>query len=419
MKKKLFIYYLLLFLAFAFAVLAFQYHREKRYKANSLDTILNDTNDMVFHFLATHHDSLNQLDSLIMLFPYKDQRITVIRSNGEVIFDNAVSHVEKMENHLKRPEIIMAYKHGSGSDIRTSKTTGKRYYYHATYLNGYYVRSALPYNITVMSLLSPDNLYFYFWIMLIFLVTAFLFYFSNRFNAQMIQTQAERDAAIRRKLTHQIAHELKTPLSSVIGYMETLYDNPDLPSEKQQFFIQRSYAQAQRLNQLLQDILLLNELNEAPQTIEKEMICINPLIDQVLQDVALKLEEKQMQVQVTFEKEVFLNANSMLIYSIFRNLIDNAIAYAGQNVKVHIGLSGENNTHYFFVFSDNGIGVGAEHLNHLFDRFYRVDKGRSRKTGGTGLGLSIVKNAVELHAGSISVKNRQDGGLEFHFSLHK
>jgi signal transduction histidine kinase len=255
--------------------------------------------------------------------------------------------------------------------------------------------------------------------MLIFLVTAFLFYFSNRFNAQMIQTQAERDAAIRRKLTHQIAHELKTPLSSVIGYMETLYDNPDLPSEKQQFFIQRSYSQAQRLNQLLQDILLLNELNEAPQTIEKELICINPLIDQVLQDVSLKLEQKKMKVHVSFDAEVWIRANSMLIYSIFRNLLDNAIAYAGENVQVTIGLSGENATHYFFLFADNGIGVASEHLNYLFDRFYRVDKGRSRKTGGTGLGLSIVKNAVELHSGSISVKNRPEGGLEFHFSLHK
>lgn len=409
----------MLFLAFAFAVLAFQYHREKRYKANSLDTILNDTNDMVYHYMSLHHDSLVRLDSLIALFPYKDQRITVIRSNGQVIYDNAVNHVEKMENHLMRPEIIMATKKGSGSDIRISKTTGRRYYYHATHFNGYYVRSALPYDVTVMSLLSPDNLYFYFWVMLIFLVTAFLFYFSNRFNAQMIQTQAERDAAIRRKLTHQIAHELKTPLSSVIGYMETLYDNPDLPSEKQQFFIQRSYSQAQRLNQLLQDILLLNELNEAPQTIEKELICINPLIDQVLQDVSLKLEQKKMKVHVSFDAEVWIRANSMLIYSIFRNLLDNAIAYAGENVQVTIGLSGENATHYFFLFADNGIGVASEHLNYLFDRFYRVDKGRSRKTGGTGLGLSIVKNAVELHSGSISVKNRPEGGLEFHFSLHK
>ncbi|MGC9150174.1 MAG: sensor histidine kinase [Microbacter sp.] len=419
MKRKLFFYYLLLFLTFAIAVLAFQYHREKRYKANSLDTILNDTNEMVYHYLSLHHDSLIRLDSLIALFPYKDQRITVIRPNGQVIYDNVVSHVEQMENHLMRPEIIMATHKGNGSDIRTSKTTGRRYYYHASRFNGYYVRSALPYNVTVMSLLSPDNLYFYFWIMLIFLVTAFLFYFSNRFNAQMIQSQSERDAAIRRKLTHQIAHELKTPLSSVIGYMETLYDNPDLPSDKQQFFIQRSYAQAQRLNQLLQDILLLNELNEAPQTIEMELICINPLIEQVLQDVSLKLEQKQMKAHVAVEKEIWIHANSMLVYSIFRNLLDNAIAYAGEHATVTIGLSGENATHYHFVFFDNGIGVDSEHLSHLFDRFYRVDKGRSRKTGGTGLGLSIVKNAVELHSGSISVKNRQEGGLEFHFSLHK
>jgi two-component system OmpR family sensor kinase/two-component system phosphate regulon sensor histidine kinase PhoR len=99
--------------------------------------------------------------------------------------------------------------------------------------------------------------------------------------------------------------------------------------------------------------------------------------------------------------------------------LDNAISYAGENISLRIAFTGEDDTHFFFVFSDTGTGVATEHLSHLFDRFYRVDKGRSRKTGGTGLGLSIVKNAVELHRGTISVSNRAGGGLAFHFSLHK
>lgn len=419
MKKQLFGYYLLLFLAFAISVLAFQYHREKRYKANLLNTILNDTNDMVFRHINAYHGSLSHLDSLIALFPYADERVTVIGLNGKVVYDNAVSNIDRMENHSTRPEVVMARKQGSGSDIRTSHTTGRRYYYHATLFSTCYVRSALPYNVTVASLLSPDNLYFYFWLMLTFLVTAVLFYFSNRFNSQMQIAQNEHDATIRRRLTHQVAHELKTPLSSIIGYMETLHDNPTLPAERQQFFIERSFAQAQRLNQLLQDILLLNEMNEAPRAVEIELLCLNKLVDQVVQDVALMLEQKKMQIETSLSEEVWLKANPMLVYSIFRNLLDNAISYAGEGVTLRIAYTGENDSHFFFVFSDNGAGVPTEHLSHLFDRFYRVDKGRSRKTGGTGLGLSIVKNAVELHRGAIHVRNRTGGGLEFNFSLHK
>lgn len=419
MKKKILIYYLLLFLVFAITILAFQYHREKLYKADLLNTVLNDTNEMVFHSIAEHKGSLSHLDSLVVLLPYTDQRVTVINLKGKVLYDNVVKDVSRMENHFERPEIVLAREQGNGSDIRTSHTTGKRYYYHATLFSTCYVRSALPYDVTVSSLLSPDNLYFYFWLLLTFVVTAVLFYFSNRFNEQLQQSQLEHDATIRRRLTHQVAHELKTPLSSIIGYMETLHENPTLPLERQQFFIDRSFAQAQRLNQLLQDILLLNELNEAPQMVDMEAVCLNPLVDQVLEDVALRLQQKTIHVETSLGGEIWLKGNSMLLYSIFRNLLDNVIAYAGEGVSVRIARTEENTSHFFFVVSDNGTGVGEEHLRHLFDRFYRVDKGRSRKTGGTGLGLSIVKNAVELHHGVISVHNRVGGGLEFHFSLHK
>jgi two-component system OmpR family sensor kinase/two-component system phosphate regulon sensor histidine kinase PhoR len=255
--------------------------------------------------------------------------------------------------------------------------------------------------------------------MLTFVVTAVLFYFSNRINSQMQREQIDHDAMIRRRLTHQVAHELKTPLSSIIGYMETLHDNPTLPAERQQFFIERSFAQAQRLNQLLQDILLLNEMNEAPQEVEMELLCLNKTVNQVVEDVALMLQQKNMHIDISLGGDVWLKANPMLIYSIFRNLLDNAMSYAGEGVSLIIKITGEDASHYFFAFSDTGMGVPAEHLPHLFDRFYRVDKGRSRKTGGTGLGLSIVKNAVELHRGTITAHNRPGGGLEFFFSLHK
>ena len=111
--------------------------------------------------------------------------------------------------------------------------------------------------------------------------------------------------------------------------------------------------------------------------------------------------------------------NYSLLYSIFRNLMDNAIAYAGTNIHINISCFREDENYYYFSFADTGIGVSPEHLNRLFERFYRVDKGRSRKLGGTGLGLAIVKNAVLIHGGTISAKNNQGGGLEFVFTLAK
>lgn len=108
-----------------------------------------------------------------------------------------------------------------------------------------------------------------------------------------------------------------------------------------------------------------------------------------------------------------------MIYSIFRNLMDNAIAYAGTNIQITVNCFREDESLYYFSFSDTGVGVGSEHMQRLFERFYRIDKGRSRKLGGTGLGLAIVKNAVLIHGGNISAKSNQGGGLEFIFTLAK
>ena len=418
--KTLFIrYYLPIFLVFSISVLAFQYQREKKYKADVLDMRLEDTNAAIFYFLEHSGGSLNLLDSLIKNSTFKDERITIIDLSGKVVYDDVVRDVSKMDNHLSRNEVMEARKKGSGSDIRTSKTNRVPYYYHATRFDNCYVRSSLPFNVNVSSVLSPDNLFLYFWLVLTFIVIAILFYFSNRFTIQMRHEQMEQNSLVRRKLTQQVAHELKTPLSSIIGYMETLYNNPEITPERRDFFIKRSHSQAVRLNQLLQDVLLLNQMNEAPQTMEMDPVCINKIVENVTDDLDIILHEKNITVDTSFGGDVWLRGNQMLIYSIFRNLMDNSIAYGGDKVKIFIALTGEDAKYFFFSFSDNGMGVGPEHLSSLFDRFYRVDKGRSRKTGGTGLGLSIVKNAVETHKGTISVNNKPGGGLEFVFSLHK
>lgn len=234
-----------------------------------------------------------------------------------------------------------------------------------------------------------------------------------------LQNAEEDKNRLKRQLTQNVAHELKTPVSSIRGYLETIVSDPGMDEEVKNHFIQRCFIQSQRLSSLLQDISTLNKLDDAPGSYEREPVNILTLFNMILSDVAQKLKEKNITVRTLIGPKVVVTGSHSLLYSIFRNLTDNAIAYAGEGVTVTVQVLSEDENYYTFSFADNGVGVAAEHLPHLFERFYRVDKGRSRKMGGTGLGLAIVKNAVLLHHGSISVRLAQTGGLEFIFSLPK
>lgn len=232
-------------------------------------------------------------------------------------------------------------------------------------------------------------------------------------------TQEEEQVRLKRQLTQNIAHELKTPVSSIQGYLETIVNNENIPREKLQTFLERCYAQSNRLSRLLRDISVLTRMDEAANMIDMEKVDISVLVTNIVNEVSLELEEKHITVVNSLKPKIQLRGNYSLLYSIFRNLMDNAIAYAGNDIHINISCFREDEHFYYFSFADTGVGVTPEHLNRLFERFYRVDKGRSRKLGGTGLGLAIVKNSVIIHGGTISAKNNQGGGLEFVFTLAK
>ena len=223
---------------------------------------------------------------------------------------------------------------------------------------------------------------------------------------------------IKKQLTNNINHELKTPVAAIQGYLETLLANPQIDERKRRDFLEKSAAQTERLRRLLADVSTITRMDEASQLIQKEPVVLNDLIDEVADEMALRPADQRLRVNVDFPKRVVIEGNPALLGSIFRNLADNAAAYSGGR-DIYIRLLDDTPDECTILFADNGIGVGEEHLPHLFERFYRVDKGRSRKLGGTGLGLSIVKNAVMIHNGTISVRNRDRGGLEFTFTLKK
>jgi len=232
-------------------------------------------------------------------------------------------------------------------------------------------------------------------------------------------TRPEKQRLLKQQLTSNIAHELKTPLSSIKGYLETVLNNPAIPAAKQTYFLEKAFAQSQRLNDLLNDISLLNNIEDAGGLFEFKPLMLKPVILDAIENLKIRLTERNMDYIIDVDKDVIVNGNESLLFSVFQNLVENSINYAGMNTKITIRKYLEDSKYYYFQYSDSGVGILEEHLPRIFERFYRVDYGRSRETGGTGLGLSIVKNAVMLHKGEISVKNRPEGGLEFLFSLAK
>jgi hypothetical protein len=223
---------------------------------------------------------------------------------------------------------------------------------------------------------------------------------------------------IKKQLTNNINHELKTPVAAIQGYLETLLASPRIAPERRTAFLEKSLAQTERLRRLLSDVSTVTRMDEASQLIRKEPVVLNDLIAETAADMELRPADQRLRVHVDFPRRVEVFGNPSLLASVFRNLADNAAAYSGGR-DIFIRLAEDTPEECTVLFADNGIGVDEEHLPHLFERFYRVDKGRSRKLGGTGLGLAIVRNAVAFHGGTISVRNRDEGGLEFRFTLRK
>ena len=260
------------------------------------------------------------------------------------------------------------------------------------------------------------------WHMLIFSIIVMLglgvllHRYSKHMDERISREQADKENQMRRELTQNIAHELKTPVASILGYTETILEHPDMSTDTRRQFLERTQSQANRLTSLLQDLSTLNRMDYASDLITIERVDVSHIVADIIKETQLITQSKNMTVRNNLPQDIIINGNHSLIYSIFRNLMDNAINYAGDGTTVSISAK-ERNSRWYFTFSDNGTGIDSEHLSRIFERFYRIDKGRSRALGGTGLGLAIVKNAVVLHGGIIKAHSAKDGGLCFNFSL--
>ena len=461
-------------LAFSWSIIlcsiGFQFRREKEYKSELLSAKLQLYNLQILEVIEGGLPYEEFIDTYKK--PYEDLRVSVITLGGAVIYDNMIP-IDSLDNHRQRHEIAEALKNGSGYHIgRQSASDGREYFYSATKGDRVIVRTAIPYSPSLKELLKAD--WDFLGLMIILsLVVSILAYFATRklgknikrltqfaakaekgesfdedelfpndelgtisnhivhLYAKLQQTIKDRDVAyeatmreeqekirIKRQLTNNINHELKTPVASIQVCLETLLSGINLSEEKRQGLIERCYANNERLRRLLSDVSLITRMEDGSQLIAKESVVINNIIEEIADELEIMPEEERFTLHTDFPQQVVIEGNISLIGSIFRNLTENAIAYSGGR-NIYISLIENNEKMCKIRFEDDGNGVDEKQLPRLFERFYRVDKGRTRRMGGTGLGLAIVKHAVQFHGGTITATNRTQGGLCFEFFLMK
>ncbi len=240
---------------------------------------------------------------------------------------------------------------------------------------------------------------------------------ANRLRLEASEAE-RRNRQLKQEMTSNIAHELKTPVSSIRGYLEILLSDKPVDDDRRRYFLDRCFRQTLRLSDLIQDVSIINKLEESADLFPRTEVDATEVAKEAIGDLADKAAAAGITIQNNLPA-MPLGGNHELLYCIFRNLVENSIAYAGSNINIVLETYKDSPDHYFIHYYDTGKGVADEYLSRLFDRFVRIDEGRSRQNGGTGLGLSIVKHSVLFHGGEIYARNREGGGLEYYFSLKK
>jgi two-component system, OmpR family, phosphate regulon sensor histidine kinase PhoR len=380
-----------------------------------------------------------------------DTRITIIATDGTVLADSQ-QDPETMGNHIERPELQQASETGLGVITRYSDTLSKSMHYMAIPITDHYqygfIRVALPLShidqrldrlrniiIVAASLTAIIALFLGFWIARSFAnplsrMTNMARLLSNGDYKQRLeidrqdemgelamtlnllaQTAAQREA-VRRDFIANASHELKTPVSAIQGITETLLEDDKMDEETHQRFIQKVNSQSLRLSQLISDLLALSRL-ETKDAEFFDNVDLNKVIQDSCHDLQTDANENGLSlVWQCPETSIVVFGDEESLSQLLINLIDNAIKYTPENGHINVTLKTENSL-VILVIEDDGIGIGSEEQHRIFERFYRVDKARSKILGGTGLGLAIVKHIVIRHQGHITLESTLGQGSLF------
>lgn len=382
-------------------------------------------------------DYLKEMDNV-----RKKTRVTMIDVQGDIIYDSKQDEVT-MQNHKDRPEVKDALKYGTGKDIRESNTVGKEMFYYAVKMeDGNILRVSKLVNsavFTAMSILPMMGI-----VAIVMIVFAFLLskvqitkltkpineldldepllnktYEELTPLLQKIDRQnKEKDAIanMRKEFSANVSHELKTPLTSISGYAEIM-KNGMVRQEDMQTFAQRIYEEASRMIKLVQDIMEISKLDEGAIETEKEDVDLYQLVRETVSRLSLQSDARKVHVEVTGEHAIVYGVRRILEEMVY-NICENAIKYNCECGKVEIWV-GKTLEGIKLSVSDTGIGISEEDIERIFERFYRVDKSHSKRTGGTGLGLSIVKHGALMHHAQIQVRSKVGEGTTMELLFEK
>lgn len=406
MNKRLWIWVTVVFAVFASIMIVVELSSEYNYKKSILSSRLQGYADIV-----SRTDDYSRTTALLP----DGIRVSVIRLDGSVVYDS-VEPTEMLDNHLSRPEIRACLEGEDGCSIRTSETAGIEYIYFARRYGDAIVRTALPFEVTQKRFMHPD------WILvltiaLLLVVAAFVIrHLSLRVGAEAEKDANEKLQSQKKRITGNLAHELRTPVTSIRAYLETLVGNPDMPVDKRDLFTERAYLQTLRLSDMIRDISLITKMEESPEMLKKEHLGIRIICDEVFEEFSSALADNHIKVECEVPEDLIIMGNQSLLYALFRNLVENSIRYGGDGITIHLeSMVSEGKA--FFTYRDNGKGVSDEHLEKIFERFYRIPDEEAHRAEGSGLGLSIVRNAVTYHKGSITAFSVEPHGLGFKFSM--
>lgn len=232
-------------------------------------------------------------------------------------------------------------------------------------------------------------------------------------------TEIKKLEKMRSEFVANVSHELRTPLTSIQGFVETLKEGAINEPEKAQYFLKIIEKQSNRLNNLIGELLQLSKIESQEIAMNLQSINLRDLIDKIISEFKKKIEQKDHKIKINISPQLSLiKADPEQIEVVFRNLLDNAVKYTPDGGEIYISAL-EKSKNIYIEVADNGIGISAEHLPRIFERFYRANKDRSRKLGGTGLGLAIVKHIVQAHQGTIGVESKPGKGSKFFFTFPK
>lgn len=421
----------------------------------SLNQQTSNLNDELSIIVQTNFEESQQIGEELL---DKDTRLTMISSDGEVLYDNFDDSIN--ENHLQREEIKEASKNGTGSSVRYSETMEQNYLYVAEYdaQEQTYVRLAMPFSGVSQSalMLLPSFFiafviaFFFVWLMSKRMADSILkplqeisavirkadfgkekIEFQNYSYSELqeitdaLQTMnnqiaknlenLEREKQIRQEFFTNASHELKTPLTSIRGYSELLRQHAITDPDQIDHCLDCVLKESDHMTKLINDILTISKLEAKDYVVQKSHIKLKDLLENVLNSLSVQAKAMNLDIDASCEN-VTVYANLDHIQGILYNLISNAIKYNKPNGKIIIIIK-ERLDNILIKVMDTGIGISKEDQEKVFQRFYRVDKQRSKIVAGTGIGLAIVKHIVQFYNGSISLKSKENEGTSIEISL--